>query len=127
MHAAVNARARLRSSVAVLYASNASTKDRNMGAITIRGLDDAIVSAIKRRAGDQGLSMEEEVRRLLQATYADDRQARGRAWAKRQLERLRRGELPKADISSVETIRAMRRERDEQLMRAIGSSRGNRR
>jgi plasmid stability protein len=53
-----------------------------MGAITIRGLDDAIVSAIKRRAGDHGVSMEEEVRRLLQATYADDRQARGREWAK---------------------------------------------
>ena len=98
-----------------------------MGAITIRGLDDAVVSAIKRRAGDQGVSMEEEVRRLLQATYADDRQARGRAWAKRQLERLKRGELPKLKGSSVETIRAMRRERDKQLMRAIGSSRGNRR
>ena len=39
-----------------------------MGAITIRGLDDAVVAAIKRRAGDQGVSMEEEVRRLLQAT-----------------------------------------------------------
>ena len=88
-----------------------------MGAITIRGLDDAIVSAIKRRAGDQGVSMEEEVRRLLQATYADDRQARGREWAKRQLERLRRGELPKADISSVEEIRRMRQERTDELER----------
>ena len=97
-----------------------------MGAITIRGLDDAIVTAIKRRAGDQGLSMEEEVRRLLQATYADDRQARGRAWAKRQLERLRRGELPKADISSVETIRIMREERDQQLMDAIEGRSGPR-
>jgi plasmid stability protein len=98
-----------------------------MGAITIRGLDDAIVSAIKRRAGDQGVSMEEEVRRLLQATYADDRQARGREWAKRQLERLRRGELPKADISSVETIRMMREERDQQLMDAIEGRSGRRR
>ena len=98
-----------------------------MGAITIRGLDDAVVMAIKRCAGDHGVSMEEEVRRLLHATYADDRQARGRAWAKRQLERLRRGELPKLEGSSVETIHAMRRERDEQLMRAIGSSRGRRR
>jgi plasmid stability protein len=89
----------------------------NMGAITIRGLDDAIVSAIKRRAGDQGVSMEEEVRRLLQSTYADDKQARGRAWAKRQLERLRRGELPKADISSVEEIRRMRQERTDELER----------
>jgi plasmid stability protein len=98
-----------------------------MGAITIRGLDDAVVAAIKRQAGNQGVSMEEEIRRLLQATYADDRDARGREWAKRQLARLRRGELPKLEGSSVETIRAMRRERDEQLMRAIGSSRGRRR
>ena len=88
-----------------------------MGAITIRGLDDAVVAAIKRRAGDQGVSMEEEVRRLLQATYADDRQARGRAWARRQLERLKRGELPKADISSVDEIRRMRQERSDELER----------
>jgi plasmid stability protein len=98
-----------------------------MGAITIRGLDDAVVAAIKRRAGDQGVSMEEEVRRLLQATYADERQARGRAWARRQLERLKRGELPKADISSVETIRMMREERDQQLMDAIEGRSGPRR
>ncbi len=88
-----------------------------MGAITIRGLDDAVITAIKRRAGDQGVSMEEEVRRLLQTTYADDRQARGRAWARRQLERLKRGELPKADISSVEEIRRMRQERTDELER----------
>ena len=98
-----------------------------MGVITIRGLHDAVITAIKRRAGDHGVSMEEEVRRLLQATYADDRDARGREWAKQQLERLRGGELPKLEGSSVETIRAMRRERDEQLMRASGSSRGRRR
>lgn len=88
-----------------------------MGAITIRGLDDAVVAAIKRRAGDQGVSMEEEVRRLLQATYADDRQARGREWARHQLERLKRGELPRADISSVEEIRQMRQERTDELER----------
>jgi len=98
-----------------------------MGSITIRGLDEAVVAAIKRRAGDRGVSMEEEIRRLLQTTYADDREARGREWAKRQLARLRRGELPKLEGSSVETIRAMRRERDEQLMRATGASRGRRR
>lgn len=98
-----------------------------MGAITIRGLDDAVVAAIKRRAGEDGVSMEEEVRRLLKATYADDRQARGREWARRQLERLKRGELPKADISSVETIRMMREERDQQLMDAIEGRSGRRR
>ena len=88
-----------------------------MGVITIRGLHDAVIAAIKRRAGDHGVSMEEEVRRLLQATYADDRDARGREWAKRQLERLRRGELPKADLSSVEEIRRMRQERTDELER----------
>jgi len=59
-----------------------------MGAITIRNLDDAVVTAIKRRATDNGISMEEEVRRLLASTYADARQRRGRDWAWRQLERL---------------------------------------
>src|SRR3954469_4793924 len=98
-----------------------------MRAITIRGLDDAIVTAIKRRAGDRGVSIEEEVRRLLQATYADDRQAHGRAWAQRQLERLKRGELPKADMSSVETIRMMREEREQQLIDAIEGRSGPRR
>jgi plasmid stability protein len=88
-----------------------------MGAITIRGLDEAVITAIKRRAGDQGVSMEEEVRRLLQATYVDERQARGRAWARRQLERLKRGELPKADMSSVDEIRRMRQERTDELER----------
>jgi plasmid stability protein len=88
-----------------------------MGAITIRGLDDAVVAAIKERAGTNGVSMEEEVRRLLQTTYADDRQKRGQEWARRQLERLRRGELPKADMSSVEEIRRMRQERDDELER----------
>jgi plasmid stability protein len=98
-----------------------------MGAITIRGLDDAVVAAIKRRAGDGGISMEEEVRRLLQATYLNDRQARGRAWATQQLARLRRGELPKGDIGAADTIRAMREERDQHLMDAIEGRREPRR
>lgn len=98
-----------------------------MGAITIRGLDDAIVSAIKRRAAEHGLSMEEEVRRILSSLYNDDHQKRGQEWAKRQLERLRRGELPKADIGSVETIRMMREEREQQLMDAIEGRSGPRR
>jgi plasmid stability protein len=84
-----------------------------MGTITIRNLDHAVVSAIKRRAAENGVSMEEEVRRLLATTYADERQQRGREWARRQLERLRRGETPVARVSSVEEIRAMRRERTE--------------
>ena len=97
-----------------------------MGALTIRNIDDAVVAAIKRRAGEHGISMEEEVRRLLASTYADINQARGKEWAQRQIERLKRGELPKADRSSVEEIRAMREDRAEQLMRAIEGRSGSR-
>jgi plasmid stability protein len=88
-----------------------------MGAITIRNLDDAVVSAIKRRAAGNGISMEEELRRLLASTYCDERQELGREWARQQLERLRRGELPVAKDNSVEEIRAMRRERTQYLER----------
>jgi plasmid stability protein len=88
-----------------------------MGAITIRNLDDAVISAIKRRAAENGVSMEEEVRHLLAATYFDERQERGREWARQQLERLKRGELRATRGSSVEEIRAMRRERTEYLER----------
>jgi plasmid stability protein len=94
-----------------------------MGALTIRNVDDAIVAAIKRRAGEHGISMEEEIRRSLATAYADDNQARGKDWARRQLERLKRGELPRADRSSVDEIRAMREERTERLVRA-GEARG---
>jgi plasmid stability protein len=86
-----------------------------MGAITIRNIDDSVVSAIKRKAAERGVSMEEEVRGLLTSLYNDDQQRRGQEWAKRQLERLERGELPKADISSVEEIRQMRLDRTAQL------------
>ena len=90
-----------------------------MGAITIRSIDDNVVSAIKRKAAEHGVSMEEEVRLLLASTYSDSRQQRSREWVERQLERLKRGELPKAKTSSVEEIRAMRRERTDQLDRVI--------
>ena len=98
-----------------------------MGAITIRNLDDATIAAIKRRAAEHDVSMEEEVRRLLASMYSDDLQKRGREWARRQLERLKRGELPKAKTGSVETIRKMPAERDRQLMAAIEGRRGSRR
>jgi plasmid stability protein len=88
-----------------------------MGAITIRNLDDAVVAAIKRRAADNGVSMEEEIRRLLASTYSDERQERGRDWGRRQLERLKRRELPIAKVSAVEEIRAMRQERTKQMER----------
>src|ERR1700737_4771054 len=97
-----------------------------MAAITIRNVDDSVVAAIKRRAADRGVSMEEEIRRLLLATYFDDRQERGRKWAWRQLERLQRRDLPVAKVSSVEEIRAMRRERTARLER-ISKKRNERR
>jgi plasmid stability protein len=90
-----------------------------LGDITIRKLDDAVVSAIKRRAAEHGVSMEEEVRRLLSSIYNDGRQKRGQEWARRQLERLKRGKLPKDTVSSVEIIRSMREDREQQLMDAI--------
>ncbi len=98
-----------------------------MGAITIRNIDDAVISAIKRKAAEQGVSMEEEIRQLLAASYPDDRQRRSREWAERQLGRLKRGELPRARTSSVDTIREMREERDQQLMDAIEGRSGPRR
>jgi plasmid stability protein len=90
-----------------------------MGAITIRNIDDRVVSAIKRKAAEHGLSMEEEVRKHLAATYAENHQQKAREWAERQLERLHRGELPTARTSAVAIIREMREERDQQLMDAI--------
>jgi plasmid stability protein len=90
-----------------------------MGAITIRNIDDAVITAIKRKAAEQGVSMEEEVRRLLATTYPDDRQRKVKEWAQRQLEKLHRGELPNLRSDSVELIRSMREERDQQLMDAI--------
>jgi plasmid stability protein len=92
-------------------------REHALGAITIRNLDDAIIAAVKRQAADNGLSMEEEIRRLLASIYSDDRQQRGRDWARRQLERMKRGELPVAKVSSVEEIRAMRRQRTAHLQR----------
>ena len=98
-----------------------------MGAIIIRNLDIAVVTAIKRRAANNGVSMEEEIRRLLASTYSDDRQERGRGWARRQLQRLKRGELPVAKVSSVEEIRAMRNERTRHLQRMAKGRNGRRR
>lgn len=98
-----------------------------MGAITIRNLDDEVVAAIKRRAADNGISMEEEVRRILSSLYNGDGQERGRQWARRQLERLQRGELPKGGDDTVRLIREMRRDRTERVLRSAEGQRGSRR
>jgi plasmid stability protein len=107
--------ARIMGAMLALLASH--PLDRLMSAITIRNLNGAVVTAIKRRAAEKGISMEEEVRQLLASTYADDRQQRGREWARRQLTLLKRGEIPLARTGSVAELRAMRRERTERLAR----------
>ena len=80
-----------------------------MGALTIRNIDDAVVAAIKRRAGEHGISMEEEIRRLLASAYGSA-QLPQKEWARQQLERLKRGELPSSKTDSVDDIRAGREE-----------------
>lgn len=90
-----------------------------MGALTIRNLDDAIVAAIKRRAGEHGLSMEEEVRRLLAASYGASRPP-AKIWARQ--ERLEHGELPKADRASMEEIRQMRSHGRDELRQRLNDS-----
>ena len=87
-----------------------------MGALTIRNIDDSVVAAIKRRAGERGISMEEEIRRLLSATYRENEQAHAKQWAQRQLERLKRGELPKSRTDAVDDIRAGREERTRRIL-----------
>lgn len=85
-----------------------------MGTITVRNIDDSTIATIERRAADRGVSMEEEVRSFLtsiysdQHGYSDQRRREAREWTERQLERLKRGELPKAKISAVDEIRAIR-------------------
>jgi plasmid stability protein len=97
-----------------------------MGAITIRNLDDAVVAAIKRRAADNGVSMEEEVRQILSSLYSDEMQKKGQDWARQQLECLKRGELPKGDGDTVQLIREMRRDRTDRVLRAAEGRRGSR-
>lgn len=99
-----------------------------MATVTIRQLDEALVRKIKQRAAAAGRSMEEEVRSLLDQTYgANEQMKRQRAFVKRQLARLDRGEMPSSDTDSAELIRQMRQERDTQLMEATEDPRDGRR
>jgi plasmid stability protein len=91
-----------------------------MGTITIRRLDDAVIEAIKRRAAEAGRSMEEEARQALQQAYPNDRMKRQREFAARLREMHAHGLLPKGrGVDSVDIMREMREERDQQLMEAI--------
>ncbi len=92
-----------------------------MGTITIRRLDDGVIEAIKRRAAEAGRSMEEEARQALTETYSQADRAKLRGEAVARLRDLHaRGLLPAArGADSVDIIREMREERDQQLMEAI--------
>jgi plasmid stability protein len=96
-----------------------------MGTITIRRLDDTVIDAIKRRAAEAGRSMEEEARQTLQQAYGEAERARLRAEAVARLRDLHaRGLLPEGNgVDSVDIIRAMREEREQQLAEAIESQR----
>lgn len=91
-----------------------------MGTITIRRLDDAVIDAIKRRAAEAGRSMEEEARQALQQAYPSDQMRRQRECAARLREMHAKGLLPKGHgVDSVDIIREMREEREQQLAEAI--------
>ena len=91
-----------------------------MGTITIRRLDDATIEEIKRRAAERGRSMEEEARQALQEAYPSDQLQKQREFAAHLRDLHARGLLPKGNgVDSVDIIREMREERDEQLAAAI--------
>ncbi|HEY5105333.1 MAG TPA: hypothetical protein VII73_01030 [Caulobacteraceae bacterium] len=46
-----------------------------MGKILIRNLDDAVLDALRRRAADEGVSLEEETRRALASSVGLSREA----------------------------------------------------
>ncbi|HTK36724.1 MAG TPA: hypothetical protein VL358_15750 [Caulobacteraceae bacterium] len=74
-----------------------------MGQIVIRNLDDAVLAALKARAGRNGTSMEEEARRALAQNVGVDT----RAWLAR-LDALRAEIGPLPGPSSLELLRADR-------------------
>jgi plasmid stability protein len=41
-----------------------------MSTITVRDFEDALIAATKRRAADNGMSIEEEIRRILTSIYS---------------------------------------------------------
>ena len=78
-----------------------------MGQIVIRNLDDAVLTALKRRAAEGGISAEEEARRALAASVGLDLPS---ALARLDAVRARIGRLP--GPTSLDDLRADRA-RDE--------------
>jgi plasmid stability protein len=78
-----------------------------MGQIVIRNLDDAVLTALRKRAALSGTSMEEQVRRALVRAVGLDREA-----AARRLDEIRAAIGRLEDASIVDDLRRDRR-RDE--------------
>ena len=83
-----------------------------MAQITIRNLDDAVLSALKRRALQAGVSMEEEARRTLAMAVGVDRKA-----ARAQVDAVRSaiGKPDAREATTEEIVRQMRDERGDRL------------
>lgn len=79
-----------------------------MGKILIRNLDDAVLDALRRRAAEEGVSLEEETRRALASAVGLTREG---ALARLDALRARIGRLP--GPSSVDDLRRDRA-RDDQ-------------
>ncbi len=79
-----------------------------MGQIVIRNLDDAVLAALKTRAGRNGTSMEEEARRALAQNVGVDTQA----WLAR-LDTIRAKIGPLPGPSSLDLLRADRARDDD--------------
>ena len=74
-----------------------------MATVTVRGLDDAVVRRLEARAAANNLSLEAELRRILETAVAEpDYQARKRAFAEysKELRALtgRHGHTPSEDL-----------------------------
>jgi plasmid stability protein len=88
---------------------------REMPTLNIRNVPEHVVSALKRRAKDNGRSLNTEV---VEALKEYDERHSGRAELRRQLELFRREELPPrlpGDPTPEEMIRAGREERDRRI------------
>jgi len=56
-----------------------SFREASMGSISVRQLDDEVLTRLRGRAGRHGVSMEEEVRRILEAAVKEPERIGDRA------------------------------------------------
>jgi plasmid stability protein len=66
-----------------------------VGSLLIRNLDDSVKAALKRRAAENGRSLEEEARQILKIAAARDRVEKGLGtWLRDTAREIGAGELP---------------------------------